>query len=119
MRVKMERPKLAERRTITVKNRKRLNGEGEVWLLIAPGPKIEDMSLLTGDQSLNELRSEILAAKPADEIPAGATTKLLVRAVVSCSNLLKTCDVTAISADRAMIAARRDLLYRPAGANPP
>jgi len=79
------RPLLAEERTVKLPPlASKEKAEGELFVLFAPGPKVEDVKFIRGSDKLKPYAAQIAAEKYRVEFPDPAPTKLVRRGVLSC-----------------------------------
>src|SRR5581483_3495075 len=73
-----------EMRTVKIENPTHLAGEGEVDLLIGPGPKIEGIDMADGEQKLKKLEPQLKAASVPLRFPDSDAIRVIRNAALSC-----------------------------------
>ena len=84
---------------IKFKNSHRIDDNGEVWILLKPGPTVADVQLIRGGDELKETFSDIRAVRFPDTFPDSTSVTLLRRAWLTCSNITHECLVGLIPGD--------------------
>jgi tetratricopeptide (TPR) repeat protein/transglutaminase-like putative cysteine protease len=79
------RPQLAEQRTIKLPPLStKEKGDADFFVLLAPGPKVEDVRFIRGSQKLKAYSPQLASVEYQVEFPDSAPTKLVRRGVLSC-----------------------------------
>jgi tetratricopeptide (TPR) repeat protein len=76
-----------------------VDGNGEAWLVIKPGPTVDAVKFIIGSEELRATAAEIRAVKFPNTFPDSTEIKLLRRACVTCSNHSHECLVGLMPAD--------------------
>jgi tetratricopeptide (TPR) repeat protein len=84
---------------IKFKNSGNTEGEGEVWLVLKPGPTVDAVKFITGSDALRATAADIRTVKFLNTFPDATEIKLLRRARVTCSNVTHECSIDVISSD--------------------
>ena len=100
-RVKQSRPKLKERRTISIPNTAGLEGIAQYSVIIGPGSKVLDIEAITPDDSLAALKDAISAATMPQTFPDETIQKLPRTGTLSCPRAESPCTFTFTSAGAA------------------
>jgi hypothetical protein len=95
------RAELSARRTVDFKNPQDLEATAEFWLVLAPGPKVEGVKFISGDQGLRSFADQLRDAKFSVPFPTASAVKFLIRGVLTCSKVVHKCDFVRFPAGEA------------------
>ena len=76
-----------------------IDDNGEVWLLLKPGPTVEAVQFIGGNDALKATATDIRAIHFPDTFPDSTPITLIRRASVICSNNTHECRISLIPAD--------------------
>ena len=74
-------------------------GSAELFVLLAPGGKVEDIKFITGDENIRSLSKVLMPIKFKAPLPDEAPVKLLRRGVFVCPGANYACDFTLFTVD--------------------
>jgi len=80
----------------------RVTDNGEVWLLLKPGPTVEAAQFITGGDAMKATAADIRAVHFPDTFPDSTAVTLLRRAWVTCSNYTHECHIGLIAGESAL-----------------
>lgn len=92
--VKQYSADIGKSRTLKVPNPGKISGAAEFFLLLSPGPKVEDVKFVSGDEKLQPFAEELKGAKFDFSFPDDAPAKVLRRGKFNCT--ASTADCTLI-----------------------
>ncbi len=81
------------------KNSGNAEGEGEVWLVLKPGPTVDAVKFISSTDALRATAADIRTAKLPNTFPDATEIKLLRRASVTCSKVTHECLVGLIPSE--------------------
>jgi len=81
------------------KNSGNAEDEGEVWLVLKPGPTVHAVKFISGSDALRATAADIRTVKFPDTFPDATEIKLLRRASVTCSKVTHECLVGLIPSE--------------------
>jgi len=84
---------------IKFKNSGHADGNGEVWLVLKPGPIVGAVKFITGSDALQATAADIRTVEFPNTFPDSTEIKVLRRAWVTCSNHTHECLVGLIPAE--------------------
>jgi TonB family protein len=84
---------------IKFKNSRKIDDNGEVWILLKPGPTVADVQFIRGGDELKDTFSDIRAVRFPDTFPDSTSVTLLRRAWLTCSNITHECLIGLIPGD--------------------
>jgi TonB family protein len=76
-----------------------IDDNGEVWLLLKPGPTVDAVQFISGNDALKATATDIRAVKFPDTFPDSTPVTLIRRGRVTCSNNTHECRIGLIPAD--------------------
>lgn len=84
---------------IKFKNSHKIDDNGEVWILLKPGPNVADVQFIRGGDELKDTFSDIRGVRFPDTFPDSTSVTLLRRAWLTCSNITHECLIGLIPGD--------------------
>ena len=75
------------------------SGSAEFWLLFAPGPKLEQINFISGDERLHQLGGTLQSVKFKVLFPDDHPARILRRGVMVCEGAGLGCDFTLFTLD--------------------
>jgi tetratricopeptide (TPR) repeat protein len=90
---------LAEDRTIEFKNPKSAEGAAEFWILLAPGPRVDSVKFISGDEALRSLTTDLKTVVPPYPFPDSMDLKLLRRGKLTCPPSSQVCRFSLASSE--------------------
>ncbi|MGB8522024.1 MAG: DUF3857 domain-containing protein [Candidatus Acidiferrales bacterium] len=97
--VAAEKIKRAADAGIKFKNSGNVDGNGEAWVVLKPGPTVDAIKFITGSDELRATAADIRAVKFPNTFPDSTEIKLLRRTWVTCSTYTHECLVGLMPAD--------------------
>jgi TonB family protein len=88
---------LKESRTMAVKNSHQVEGFGEFWILLSPGPKVLGVKFVAGDVELTPFTKDLESLSYPNIFPEATEMRLLRRARLACSRSSPDCHLQMIS----------------------
>ncbi|MFQ5694570.1 MAG: tetratricopeptide repeat protein, partial [Terriglobia bacterium] len=101
---------LQQMRTVKLDRKRKVTENAEFYVLLAPGPRVEDARFISGSESLKEWTETLKAAQFPVEFPDHTPTKLVRRGILSCSEHNGECMFVLYEPDRALVMAVTDEL---------
>ena len=89
--VKQYAPDFGKPRTLEIPNAAKISGVAEFFLLVSPGPKIEDAKFISGDDKLNSYTEALKNAKLDLSFPDDVPAKILRRGKLTCTGSGPNC----------------------------
>ncbi len=83
--VKQYAPAYGQSRTLTIANPTKAAGTADFFVLLAPGPKVEDAKLVSGDEKLASFAEALKGAKFDFTFPDDVPAKILRRGKLTCT----------------------------------
>ena len=71
-------------------------GSADYFILLSPGPKVEKVRYITGDESLKGAGDLLREAKLNQPFPAGSSARIARRGILFCSSVQKGCQFTLV-----------------------
>ena len=93
-RVKQARPRLRERRSVSIPNPTSLEGIAQYILMVGPGSKVIDLQGMTPDDSLAGLKDALRGAAMPQSFPDDTTHKIPRVGTLSCPRAEQPCTFT-------------------------
>ena len=93
-RVKQARPRLRERRSVSIPNPASLEGIAQYILMVGPGSKVIDLQGVSPDDSLAELKGAVRGAAMPQSFPDETTHKIPRVGTLSCPRAEQPCTFT-------------------------
>jgi len=84
-------PGLGKLRTVKIPNTGKASGVAEFFLLMSPGPKIEDVKFVSGDDKLSSFTEALKTTKVDLSFPDDVPAKILRRGKLTCSGPASDC----------------------------
>lgn len=78
-------------RTIKLKRRKKASEHADFYILLAPGPRVEEVSFISGSENLKDWAETLKATEFPVKFPAGSQAKIPRRGVLSCNQYSGEC----------------------------
>jgi TonB family protein len=98
-RITEARNKRSAAQGIKFPNPGRVADNGELWVLLKPGPTVEAVRFISGGDAMKATASDIRAVRFPDTFPDSTAVTLLRRAWVTCSTFTHECHIGLIAAD--------------------
>jgi len=89
--------RLKESRTIAVANTHQVEGFAEFWILLSPGPVVQGVKFISGDEELAPFSKDLERVSYPDTFPEATELRLLRRGRLSCSHSSPDCHLQMIS----------------------
>jgi tetratricopeptide (TPR) repeat protein len=90
---------LSQMRRVNLGKLSSKSGSAEFWLLFAPGPKLEQIKFISGDEEIRPLESALQSAKFNVVFPDDHPARILRRGVLVCEGMNLGCDFTLSTPD--------------------
>jgi TonB family protein len=98
-RITEARNKRSAAQGIKFPNPGRVADNGELWVLLKPGPTVEAVRFISGGDTMKATATDIRAVHFPDTFPDSTAVTLLRRAWVTCSTFTHECHIGLIAAD--------------------
>jgi len=95
---------LAEDRTIEINNSTNIEGTAEFWILLTPGPKVDSVKFISGDEALHAATTGLQKVVPSDSFPDSLDLKLLRRGKLTCVTSPRVCRFSLTSSETVRLA---------------
>lgn len=101
---------LKESRTVAVSNSHQAEGVADFWILLTPGPKVEAVKFISGDDELSPYAKDLRSASFPNSFPEATELKLLRRGTLVCLRNSQDCRLqmlssTTVPTDEVAVAA--------------
>ena len=100
-RIKEVKDKRLAAQGIKFSNPGQVADNGELWVLLKPGPTVEAVRFISGGDVMKATATDIRAVHFPDTFPDSTAVTLLRRAWVTCSTYTHECHIGLIAADAA------------------